>query len=206
MAICYVFGAGDCDESSLMLGAGDLVIAADGGLNHLNKLGIRPDIIIGDFDSFGSVPEGENIIRLKPEKDVTDMYAAVEVGVEKGFDEFRLFGATGGRFDHTLANVQLVAMLAEKSCKASLINGNYVITALHNGSIKFTEDFSGYISVFAHSSVCCGVSIKGLKYSLDSAELKNSFALGVSNEFIGKESEISVENGTLIITYNSEGR
>ena len=198
---CYVIGAGDCTELNFEKNSSDFVVAADGGLRYLDACGIVPDIIIGDFDSLGEIPEGGNIIRLKPEKDVTDMYAAVEAGIERGYSDFRIYGATGGRLDHTLANIQLIASLAQKGMNAKIIDGSTVITSICNSSLNFDGEYSGYISVFAHNDVCRGVSIKGLKYELDNAELSNSFPLGVSNEFIGKESAISVEKGTLIIIY-----
>lgn len=199
MSVCYIVGAGDCDSLPIVRNENDFIIAADGGLKHLDKFGIKPDIIIGDFDSFGEIPDAENVIRLKPEKDITDLHAAVDIGLAKGCDRFEIFGATGGRLDHTFANIQLVASLSDKG-KGNVIHGNgFDICAVKNSMITFSSDMQGYISVFAHSDECVGVSIKGLKYELENASLSNSFALGVSNEFIGKESAISVENGTLII-------
>lgn len=201
MAVCYVVGAGECDSLPINKQDGDMIISADGGAKYLKKFGLTADIFIGDFDSLGSIPEGDNVIRLKPEKDVTDMYAAVCEGIANGFSEFEIFGATGGRLDHTVANIQLAASLADKGLK-HLIHGNgYSIVALKNSFITFDASFSGYISVFSHSDVCMGVCIEGLKYELSDARLTNTFTLGVSNEFIGKESKISVEKGTLVIIY-----
>lgn len=201
MSVCYVVGAGDCESLPIVKKENDLIIAADGGLKHLEKSGIKPDIIIGDFDSFGAIPDGDNVIRLKPEKDVTDMYAAVEIGLSKGCKHFEIFGATGGRLDHTVANIQLAASLAEKNISHSVHGNGFSFVSVRNGEISFPSDLQGYISVFAHSDECVGVSIKGLKYELDNAVLSNSFSLGVSNEFIGKESKVSVKKGTLIIIY-----
>lgn len=201
MAVCYIAGAGECKEIIIIKETDDIVIAADAGIKHLEKANITPDYIIGDFDSLGIKPEGENVIALKPEKDVTDMHAAVEIGIEKGFSRFVIYGATGGRLDHTLANIQLLASLAERGIKAVIKDGETEIIALCNSSVSFSEKNKGYISVFAHSDVCKGVTIKGLKYELKNAELKNTFALGVSNEFIGKESVVYVEKGILILHY-----
>ena len=201
MAVCYIAGAGECKEISIIKETDDIVIAADAVIKHLEKANITPDCIIGDFDSLGAKPEGKNVIALKPEKDVTDMHAAVEIGIEKGFSRFVIYGATGGRLDHTLANIQLLASLAERGIKAVIKDGETEIIALCNSSVSFPEKNKGYISVFAHSDVCKGVTIKGLKYELKNAELKNTFALGVSNEFIGKESVVSVEKGILILHY-----
>lgn len=204
MAVCYVVGAGDCPLLPIKKETDDIIIAVDGGVNYLESSGFVPDIIIGDFDSLGSVPEGNNVIRLKPEKDVTDMFAAIETGVSHGFNEFEIFGATGGRLDHTLANIQLAASLAQKGIKHLIHGDGYRIVALENGEVAFDESNSGYISVFAHSDVCSGVSIEGLKYELKDASLTNNFTLGVSNEFTGKKSKISVKNGTLVIIYTKE--
>ena len=201
MSVCYIVGAGDCDSLLIDKKDKDVIIAADGGLKHLDKFGICPDIIIGDFDSFGSVPDGDNVIRLKPEKDVTDLHAAVETGLKKGCSRFEIFGATGGRLDHTLANIQLAVSLAEKNIPHIIRGNGFSICAIKNEKIEFSSDMQGYISVFSHSDNCIGVSIKGLKYELDGASLSNNFALGVSNEFIGKNSVISVDNGTLVIIY-----
>ena len=201
MSVCYIVGAGDCDSLPITKKEDDFIIAADGGLKHLDKFGIEPDIIIGDFDSFGKIPDAGNVIRLKPEKDITDLHAAVDIGLAKGCGSFEIFGATGGRLDHTYANIQLIASLAQKG-KVNKIYGNgFEICAVHNSAVSFSADMQGYISVFAHSDECEGLLIKGLKYELENATLSNSFSLGVSNEFIGKDSVISVENGTLIIIY-----
>ena len=202
MGVCYIVGAGECNQLDIDRNTDDLIIAADGGLNHLGNADIIPDIIIGDFDSLGNIPEGENVIKLNPVKDITDMNAAVEIGIEKGYSEFHIYGACGGRIDHTLANIQLVASVASKNMKAFIHDGKTVITALCNGIIKFASDYNGYISVFSHSDECTGVSIKGMKYQLENSSLFNKFPLGVSNEFTGCESEISVKNGILILVYN----
>lgn len=202
MGVCRVVGAGDCECIDFVKKNEDLIIAADGGYKHLLSANIKPDILIGDFDSLSDVPDMENVIKLNPVKDITDMNAAVEIGIEKGYTDFMIYGATGGRIDHTVANIQLVAHLSKTGMRASLCNGKTVITAVTDGEITFDSSFKGYISVFAHTDICKNVNIEGLKYSLENAELINDFSLGVSNEFIGKDSRISVEKGTLIIIFN----
>ncbi len=202
MGICYVVGAGNCLKLNITKNAEDLIIAADGGLKYLEKADVQPDIIIGDFDSLGKIPSGKNVIKLNPVKDITDMNAAVDIGAEKGYAEFHIYGACGGRFDHTLANIQLAASLASRNMKAFIHDGETVITAVSNGSINFSKDYKGYISVFAHSDECTGIYLKGLKYTLENGTLKNLFPLGVSNEFIGCESEIIVGQGVIIVVYN----
>lgn len=202
MSICYIVGAGECKKLDFTKKDGDIVIAADGGYKYLQRAGIKPDIVIGDFDSLGKAPEGEKIIRLKPEKDVTDTYAAVSEGIKCGYSRFNIYGASGGRIEHTLANIQLIASLAEKNMQASIFDGSTVITAVTAKTSRFDSAYNGYISIFAHSDKCTGVCLRGLKYPLENAELSNLFPLGVSNEFLGVESEIVIGNGTAIIVYS----
>lgn len=202
MSVCYIVGAGDCTKLNIKKNIGDLIIAADGGYKYLEESGIKPDIIIGDFDSLGTIPDGENIIKLNPVKDITDMNAAVDIGIEKGFSEFHIYGACGGRIDHTIANIQLVASLASNNIKAFIHDGKTVITAICNGSMTFSKEYEGYISVFSHSDECTGIYLNGLKYTLENGVLKNTFPLGVSNEFIGCDSEIIIGQGTAVAIYN----
>lgn len=202
MSICYIVGAGECKKLDFTKKDGDIVIAADGGYKYLKQAGIKPDIVIGDFDSLGKEPEGEKIIRLKPEKDVTDTYAAVSEGIKYGYSRFNIYGALGGRIEHTLANIQLIASLSAKNMQASIFDGSTVITAITSGTLRFDSAYNGYISVFAHSDKCTGVCLRGLKYPLENAELSNLFPLGVSNEFLGVESEIVIGSGTAIIVFS----
>ena len=201
MAVCYVVGAGDCPRINIKKRNGDLIIAADGGYRYLDEAGIKPDIVIGDFDSLGTVPSGDNVIKLNPVKDITDMDAAVNAGIEKNFAEFHIYGACGGRIDHTFANIQLIASLAQRKIKAFIHDRDTVITAICCESIRFDASYKGFVSVFSHSDECRGVFIKGLKYELDNAVLKNTFPLGVSNEFISADSEITIGQGTAIVVY-----
>jgi len=202
MPICIIFGAGTDLPEQIQLPDGDkYIVAADGGLNTLNRLGIKPDHMIGDLDSFTDAPPAEHFTKLPHIKDTTDTFEAVRLGQAEGCTEFHIYGGTGGRPDHTIANIQLAAMLSETGQIAFIHGHNYIITAITNGSLKLPSKKSGYVSVFAHSNSCIGVNINGLLYELDDAVLRNSFALGVSNEFAGKQAEISVKQGTLCIYY-----
>ncbi len=204
MPVCHIVGAGDClSLDGVKCGEKDMIIAADNGLAPLRAAGFEPDCIVGDFDSYGSIPDGENVVVLPAEKDVTDMCFAARLGISKGFTDFKFYGWSGGRFDHTLANVQLCAELAQKGCKAEFITDGQIMTAVSCGKINFDKSHRGYISVFSFTDKCCGVTLLGLKYPLENAQLHNNFALGVSNEFIGVESSVSVESGTLIVIFEA---
>ncbi len=202
MSVCCIVGAGDCPIFDFKKNAGDLIIAADGGYDHLVKCNIVPDIVIGDFDSLGYIPDDTKVIRLPVEKDITDMLAAINIGIEKGYRIFYIYGGCGGRIDHTMSNLQLAASIAEKGMEIFIKEGNSVITAVHNNKVVIDEKSKGCISIISHSDVSTGVTFKGLKYPLTNAKLTNTFPLGVSNVLVGDKAEISVENGTLIIFYS----
>lgn len=202
-SVCYVFGAGKMyvDSPCPDLADGDYVIAVDGGFTSVGQLRLTADVLIGDFDSLCELPDHPNIIRLPQEKAVTDMMAALDYGLEKGYRIFRIFGGTGGRIDHTLANIQCLARLSQRGARGFLYEEHCVITAITDGSISFTEGCNGYVSVFAHGGEAAGVDITGLKYGLSAALLKNTFPLGTSNELTGLPGRISVEDGTIIVVY-----
>lgn len=199
--ICYVVGAGVNYGFDFCPNEDDMVIAADAGLRHLEEQGILADLVIGDFDSLMGVPNHPHTIVLNPEKDDTDMIAALRVGIKAGYKTFYIYCGTGGRIDHTLANIQALAWLSESGMTGFLFDQDNVITAITNGKLCFEKITRGYLSVFSHTTKAEGVNLKGLKYELNDAVLTHTFPLGTSNEFIGRKSSISVENGTLVVVF-----
>ena len=204
--ICYIFGAGEFVPCDITLTESDLVIAADGGYDHLLQIGLRADVVIGDFDSVTSSEIWEDTICEKltypPEKDDTDMMLAIKLGLSRGFGQFNIYGGLGGRLDHTVANIQALSFLAEHSAQGILHHPDYELTVIKNSSFTVAKDKTGYISVFSLSDTSENVTIKGLEYELEGATLTNSFPLGVSNAATGKKGIISVDRGTLLITWN----
>lgn len=199
--ICYIFGAGEIDDIVFEPKDGDYVIAADGGLNWLESRSLTADMAVGDFDSLGRPAEHPNIVRHPPEKDETDMLLAVNEGIRLGYRTFVIFGALGGRLDHTLANIQTIAYLSENGCAGYLVGGGAVITAVKDGALRLKARERGYVSVFCHGSPARGVGISGLKFELNGAALLPTMPIGVSNEFIGKDSIISVDEGILLVLW-----
>ena len=200
MSDCYIVGAGDFNEKTLDITDGDIVIAADGGYEYLDKIGIKPDIYMGDFDSAPKPQTNADIEVFKCEKDDTDTLLAVKHGFELGFKSFKIYGGCGGRADHTFSNIQTLAYIVSRGGRAMLF-GNSEVYTVTDSEVSFGGDMKGKISVFSLSDKAEGVSIKGLKYELEDSVLTNLFPRGVSNEFIGKPSEISVKNGLLLIIY-----
>ena len=205
MKTCYIIGAAELAIGRLRPSEGDFVIAADAGLLHLAKLHIKPDLMLGDFDSLGYVPSGENVEVCPVRKDDTDTMAAVRLGQDRGYRRFHIFGGTGGRFDHTLANLQLLAWLSRRGEQGWLYGPDWTATAITGGALEFGPEHRGMISVFAHSDSVRGVTIEGLKYSLSGAELDNGFSLGVSNEFLdGQAALVTAGRGTVLALWTPQ--
>ncbi len=201
MGICYIVGAGDCTETFIKQ-AGDLVIAADGGARHLFRMGITPDLFVGDFDSTDSAGNAPVVLRHPTEKDDTDMALAVREGQARGYREFRLYGALGGaRFDHSVANLQLLAFCAGRGLFATIISGNQRTRVLREGEkLTFSAGARGYVSVFAFGGQA-RVTLAGLKYPLSDAILSPDSPLGVSNEFTGAAASVSALSGKLLVIW-----
>ena len=200
MKECVIFCAAECNGLARPIGPDALVIAADGGLRHTEKLGITPDAVLGDFDSLGFCPEGANVFPV--EKDDTDAMLAVRLGLRRGCGEFLLYGSLDGpRLDHTVANFQTLQFLADHGAVGYLIGNTAMVTVVKNGKITFPAGLSGTISVFCMGPDAVGVTEKGLFYGLENAVLTSGFPLGVSNHFTGEEAEISVKNGSLLVLW-----
>ena len=197
---CFIVGAGDYCER-VAPESGDFVIAADGGYYALISRGIVPDLVIGDFDSLGYIPDHHNVIHSPAQKDDTDMMLAVKQGLMRGCDEFVINGGTGDRADHTFANYQVLSYIASQGARAYLVGAYMTATVIKNSSITFRSAAKDYVSAFCFGSDAAGVSLRGLKYSLENATLTSTYPLGVSNEFIGTESKVEVLSGTLLIIW-----
>lgn len=199
--ICCIVGA--CAPGNIIVPdqRDVLVIAADGGLSHLEAQGITPDLVVGDFDSLGRVPAGENISVHPVEKDDTDTMLAVKLGLERGCRSFVLYGGLGGRMDHTYANFQTIGYLAEQGARGCLVGDGWVCCAVKNGAITFPSGLSGTISVFCPNGSARGVDIRGLYYCLTDGELNSGFPLGVSNHFTGEAASVSVREGSLLLMW-----
>lgn len=200
--ICYIVGAFESGEISIEASEKDLIICADGGLEILRKYGITPHVIMGDFDSLGYIPKGDNVKVFPKEKDDSDTGIAIKYGFERGYEKFVIYGGLGGRFDHTIANIQLLSFIAEKGGKGFLVGDKTYMTVIKNGDAELFG--KGYISVFSLSDKSEGVTLKGLKYTLENSTLSNSFPLGLSNEFVNEKAPalIRVQSGMLLVVVN----
>ena len=185
----------------------DCIIGVDKGLEFCYRNHVIPDWILGDFDSISKEvidwyrKQQEIPIRqYKPEKDDTDMFLALRQAVGRGYRRIEIYGGLGGkRLDHTLANLQMLVWAAHRNIHARLLGKDTVVSAISDGQISFPASAKGYLSVFAVGGQAEGVDLTGLKYELSNHILTDEFPLGVSNEFIGRESTVRVRKGTLIL-------
>ena len=204
--ICYVVGAMSLSLSLRPCPApGDYVIAADRGYDSRMAYGVNPDLVVGDFDSLGEVPNHPNVIQLPAEKDDTDMVFALRQGLDLGYRRFVMLGGVGGRLEHTLGNLQLLDWLASQGAQGFLAGEKTVATAVRNGTLTFPAAMSGYLSVLCNSGTARGVTLRGLKYPLERYTMTGSFPLGVSNQFLGQPASVSVEDGCLLLLWEEKG-
>jgi thiamine pyrophosphokinase len=203
MGTCIIFCAAEFHGLVVPITQDDFVIAADGGLAHAEKLGIIPNGILGDFDSLGYTPQGAKVFPV--EKDDTDAMLAVRQGLKMGFTDFILYGSLDGdRLDHTVANFQTLQFLADHGARGVCVGNRYIAAVIKNETVKFPRSAEGILSVFCMGADAKGVSITGTKYEAENITLTAGFPLGVSNHFVGKESRITVTDGSLLLLYDRQ--
>ena len=201
MKICYIVGAGDFSYPFIPKDD-EFVIAADGGYDALRINGIRCDLLVGDLDSVIANYEGENIIRYNSEKDETDMQLAIMAGMERGYKNFRIYGATGGRCDHTFANYCLLLWCKKQGLDAKIVSEKCLISVISEEEITIYGNTGATFSLFAFGSDCKSISISGAKYNLCDFSLPAHLPLGVSNEFVSGEVKIRIEGGSVLLMQN----
>ena len=202
MKTCYIISAVEMKNNFPSPDADDLVIAADAGYLNLQKTDIKPDVIIGDFDS-AKKPEADAQVEAFPVlKDDTDTMLAIRYGFQSGYKRFEIYGGIGGeRTDHTIANIQSLAYIAEHGGSGTLVGENEHFTLIKNSSVTLHSEKGKTLSVFAYGGIAEGVSIKGAVYESDDLELSPFFPLGVSNKFKGDSATVGVKKGYILIKW-----
>ena len=201
MGRCLIFCAGGFDGLAAPMEQDDYLLAADGGLQHLQQLGLQPHGILGDFDSLGFIPEGAEVFPV--EKDDTDAMLALRRGLELGYREFVIYGGLdGARLDHTIANFQTLQFLADQGGTGYLVGISYIATVIQKETLVFPETAEGILSLFCLGPDARGVTLENLKYPLENGSLTSSFPLGVSNHFIGKPARITVQSGSILALWD----
>lgn len=178
----------------------DLILCADGGYDHAQRAGIVPDFLMGDFDSLsGSVQPGIETITFPAEKDDTDTGLCLRAAMERSCDDILIIGGLGGRFDHALANIQLMAAAVDQVTRIAMKDRKNYITILKDGQLRLPRKNNAHLSVLSLSDTSLGVCLEGVKYPLSDYTMTRTFPLGVSNEFAEDQAKISVKKGTLFV-------
>ncbi|NLK70459.1 MAG: thiamine diphosphokinase [Clostridiales bacterium] len=206
MSECYIFSGSEIlNYSVIEISDDSYVICADAGYLHAKRLGIVPDCIIGDFDTFGGeIPKNIEVIRYRAEKDDTDTMLAVKLALEKGYTDICIYGALGGRFDHTIANVQTLQYIYNHGRNGRIISDNDYIMLQGSGTRTYSRREGYYFSLLSISDKTDGITTEGLKYNLKNATLTSDFPLGVSNQILNEFATITVKNGLLLVIFSKD--
>jgi len=208
MADCYIAGAAP-EAQRIHPRPEDFLIAVDGGMDHLARWGLRPDLLVGDLDSLVEASPGVPCKKFPREKDATDLSLALDEAFLRARKNIIITGAWGGRPDHAVGNLQLLAKAARAGAFVRMLCGDFTATALAGGGMLRLRG-SGTVSVFAYGGPARGVTVHGLKYPLKNATLQDDTPLGVSNVLDGNApanggvGTITLEHGTLLVFYEEE--
>lgn len=180
------------------------VICADGGIRHVKKLGVKPDVLLGDFDSIKSSDlekyenAGVKIYRFPVKKDMTDTEIAVKFAVERGYRSIVIIGALGTRCDHSLSNIFILKTLLERGIDGVIVDEHNEIRLIKD-KIVMKKEKDVRVSLLPLTRQVEGVTTKGLTYPLNNATIRQGSSWGVSNEFAQDTAEVSVSEGLLFV-------
>lgn len=180
-----------------------LIIAADSGYSIVKRLGLTADIAVGDFDSLDEVPKDCEVIRAAPEKDDTDTMLAVKTALSRGFSDITVYGAVGGRLDHTYANIQTLAYILKNGGFGRLVGECDTVELLAVGDYSYERRSGEYLSLFSYGESAV-ITSRGTKYDLTGYRLENAFPLGVSNEIIEDKCRIFVQSGQILVIFSKK--
>ena len=179
----------------------DYFIFCDCGLKHREGLGVKPDLITGDFDSYEQPDEpGIETIVLPVKKDDTDTVYALSEALKRGYEEFLLVGMTGRRLDHTLGNVYMLVKLSELHKKSMIVDDYSEIEVLPAGQTAEIEDIYPYFSLLNITGTADGITVRDAMYELTDASIDCGYQYGISNEPLpGKTAVVTLKEGSLLV-------
>ncbi len=197
---CSLIGAASFDADHFSAEHFDEVIAVDGGFSSLCAIGVTPNFALGDFDSLGHVPQGVPLEKHPVMKDDSDTALALEWALAHDMREVAVYGALGGRLDHTLATLSALVGAVRAGMHAVAVGEGNVVVALAGGmSLEIAAKDAGTFSVFSVPDASFGLTERGSLYEVENATLRNDVTLGLSNEFVGKPVSISLGRGAVVI-------
>ena len=181
-----------------------MIIVVDGALEVTHRLGIKPDYIVGDFDTVNqellTFYDKEIILRHPPEKDQTDTELAIETAMKEGCKELVFFGATGSRLDHSLGNIFLLESLLKQGISAEIINENNRLYLKNQSFTLYRNSTRGdFLSLLPLSETVEKVTLTGFKYPVEQLTFYRERTLGISNEITEEEARVEFSGGTFIV-------
>lgn len=195
MKKALIIAAGTVDKVDTA--GADLIIAADGGYDAALRLGIRPDLFVGDMDSVTEKVDIKTVV-LSKEKDFTDTECAIEEAVSRGYGRIDIYGATGTRLDHTLANIFMMKKYSDRCIDVRIIDSHNKMRAV-NGTNVFSGLKGKTVSFIPADTVVSGVTLSGFKYPLKNRDISIGTSLTVSNIAVSDEVRVDIKHGTLIM-------
>ena len=180
------------------------IICADGGARHAKMMGVTPDVVLGDFDTLSPAEieelaqNGVEILRYPPEKDFTDTHLAVLKALELGFAEIDVLAALGGRLDHTLANIMLLALPQGEGARIRILEEQQEVFLIKKSG-KVSGEKGDTVSLLPLSERVTGISTDGLRYQVPGGVFTMGVPVGVSNIMCKKEAFITLDSGFLLV-------
>ena len=201
MGTCLIISGGDYSPLKDDIGY-DYVIACDLGYEHALKMGIKPDIMVSDFDSLdrSKFPADEiALLEFPVRKDDSDTMLAIKHALKEGYGHIVISCALGGRLDHTIANIQSMAYVAERGGVCEIISDKEYLRTFTGGELSLEKREGFSLSLFSITDRCTGVSISGSAYDCENITLTNSFPLGISNYWKEESVTIRMSEGIMLI-------
>ena len=202
MKRCVIVGGADINNYEYIrscLQEDDSIVFCDSGLKHLEKLQVKPSLIVGDFDSHDNSHLDVETIVLPCEKDDTDTVFAVKEAFKCGFDDFLLIGVIGARLDHTLGNVSILLMLDKAGKKGKIIDDYSEMEIVSKEPVDVDDSFA-YFSLLNITGIAKGITIENAKYPLVNAEITSEYQYGISNEVLhDRTAKVTVCEGKLLL-------
>lgn len=196
----------------------DMVICCDAGIERAIELGVRPNIILGDFDSTKTISPEEladdasdeasddslpEIVTLPHEKDMTDTEAACDLAFSRGAGVMTIIGGLGGRFDHTMANIGLMSKYLGKA-DIFILDGDNFIRMLAPGEYKIISGGYQYLGLIAYGGPVKSLTVHGTFYTLDDHDLTPDTSLAISNEIVEEPATVSFKEGQLLVIQSND--
>jgi thiamine pyrophosphokinase len=190
-----------------LLRAADLIVAADGGALPLLRIGILPALVIGDLDSLDSaelIARGVELRQFPRAKDETDLELALLYVVDRGATAIDVLGALGGRWDHTLANVAMLAMPELRGRQVRLLDDQQALFVVRD-AVELHGQHGDTLSLIPLTDTVHGITTRGLLYPLNDATLQYERARGISNVLLDSPGRVEVREGLLLVVQHDDG-